>query len=75
MPELSEEVLGVRAATATPQLIKGDSKPLQKPQYSTAIGLLYFSAKNNNLRGKSKGAATNSFGSIVEAVKSWFRGR
>jgi cell division protein FtsA len=75
MPELSEEALGVRAATATPQLIKGDSKPLQKPQYSTAIGLLYFSAKNNNLRGKSKGAATNSFGSIVEAVKSWFRGR
>lgn len=74
MPELSEEILGVRAATATPRLIKDDSKPLRKPQYSTAIGLLYFSAKNNNLRGKSKGAATNSFGSIVEAVKSWFRG-
>ncbi len=75
MPELSEEILGVQANTATPRLIKGNSKPLRKPQYSTAIGLLYFAAKNNNLRGKSEGAAGASFGSIVEAVKSWFRGR
>ncbi|MBA2692501.1 MAG: cell division protein FtsA [Rubrobacter sp.] len=75
MPELSEEILGVRAATATLRLIKDDSKPLRKPQYSTAIGLIYFSSKNNNLRGKSKGASEINFGSIVEAVKSWFRGR
>jgi cell division protein FtsA len=75
MPELSEEVLGVRAQTATPRLVRQESEPLRKPQYSTAIGLLYSQAKNNNLRGKSKGAAQISFGSIVEAVKSWFRGR
>ncbi len=75
MPELAEEILAVRAQTAAPRLTRDQSKPLWKPQYSTAIGLLYFQAKNNNLRGKSEGAAGASFGSIVEAVKSWFRGR
>lgn len=75
MIELTEEVLAVRATTATPRLIRGKSKPVRKPQYSTAVGLLYFTAKNNNLRGKSKGAAEINFGSIAEAVKSWFRGR
>ncbi|MGH3089599.1 MAG: cell division protein FtsA [Rubrobacteraceae bacterium] len=75
MAELAEEVLAVRARTATPRLLKGKTKPLQKPQYSTAIGLLYFATKNNNLKSKSKGAAATSFGSIAESIKSWFRGR
>ena len=74
MTELAEDVLGMRARTAIPRRMKGDLKPVQKPQYATAVGLLYFSAKNSDLRPKGKGARATSFGSIVSAVKSWFRG-
>ena len=71
--QLAEEVLGLRVRHSAPRRIKGDIKPLQKPQYSTAVGLLYFAAKNNDLRPKSKGAGAFDFGSIVAAVKGWFR--
>jgi cell division protein FtsA len=75
LDELAEKVLGMRTRIATPRRIKGNTEPVRKPQYSTAVGLLYFSAKNDDLRPKSKGVrCTNyaSFGSIVSAVKEWF---
>jgi cell division protein FtsA len=75
MTELAEDILGIRASTATPRRVRGEVEPVQKPQYATSIGLLYFAAKNNDLRPKGKGAGATSFGSIVEAVKGWFRGR
>jgi cell division protein FtsA len=74
MTELAEDILGVRARTASPLRVRGEVKPVQKPQYATSVGLLYFSAKNDDLGPKSKGAGVTSFGSIVEAVRSWFRG-
>ena len=74
MTDLAEDVLGMRARTATPRRVKGKVKPVQKPQYATSIGLLYFAAKNDDLGPKSKGAGVTSFGSIVELVRSWFRG-
>ncbi len=74
MTDLAEETLGMRTRTAAPRYLRGDIKPVQKPQYATAVGLLYFAAKTNDLRPKSKGARVTSFGSIVEAIKSWFRG-
>jgi cell division protein FtsA len=74
MTELAEDILGVRARTATPRRVRGEIKPVQKPQYATSVGLLYFSAKNDDLGLKSKGAGWTSFGSIVEAVRSWFKG-
>lgn len=75
MTTLAEDVLGMRVSTATPRRVKGEVQPVQKPQYATAVGLLYFAAKNDDLRPKSKGAGATGFGSIVEAVKGWFRGR
>lgn len=72
MDELAEKILGMRTKIATPRRLKGDSEPVRKPQYSTAVGLLYFSAKNDDLGPKSKGARATSFGSIVTAVKEWF---
>jgi cell division protein FtsA len=75
MTELAEDVLGMRASSATPRRVRGEVEPVQKPQYATSIGLLYFAAENNDLRPKSKGAGATSFGSIVEAVKGWFRGK
>ncbi|CAN5144207.1 cell division protein FtsA [soil metagenome] len=74
MTGLAEEVIGMHARTAIPRRVKGDIRPVQKPQYATAIGLLYFSAKNSDLTPKGKGERATSFGSIVSAVKSWFRG-
>jgi cell division protein FtsA len=75
MAGLAEEVLGMRAKTVSPRRVRGEVEPVQKPQYATAVGLLYFSARNDDPRLKGKGAGAHSFGSIVEAVKGWFRGR
>jgi cell division protein FtsA len=75
MTALAEEVLGMRARTASPRMVRGEVKPVQKPQYATSVGLLYFSARNDDPRPKGKGAGAISFGSIVEAVKGWFRGK
>ena len=74
MDGLAEKILGMRVRVAAPYRIKGDAKPVQKPQYSTAVGLLYFAAKNDDRGSKSKGAWEASFGSIVSAVKGWFWG-
>jgi cell division protein FtsA len=74
MTELAEDILGMRARAAAPRRLRGEVKPVQKPQYATSIGLLYFSAENDDLRLKGKGAGVTSVGSIVEAVRSWFRG-
>ena len=74
MTELAEDILGLRARAAAPRRLRGEVKPVQKPQYATSIGLLYFSDENDDLRLKGKGAGVTSFGSIVEAVRSWFRG-
>jgi cell division protein FtsA len=74
MTELAEDILGMHARTATPRRVRGEVKPVQKPQYATSVGLLYFSAKNGDHGLKSKGAGWTSFGSIVEAVRSWFKG-
>jgi cell division protein FtsA len=74
MTGLAEDILGVRARTAAPRRVRGEVKPVQKPQYATSIGLLYFSANNDHLRPKSKGAGVMGFSSIVETVRSWFKG-
>jgi cell division protein FtsA len=70
--QLAEKILDTRVRVVAPRRIKGDSEPVREPQYSTAVGLLYFAAKNDDLRPKSKGARTTSFDSILTAVKEWF---
>jgi cell division protein FtsA len=75
MDELAEKILEMRTKLAIPRRVKGNAEPVRKPQYSTAVGLLYFSAKNDDLRPKRKGmnyTGYTSFGSIVTAVKEWF---
>jgi cell division protein FtsA len=75
MTDLAEETLGLRARTAVPRRVRGEVKPVQKPRYATSVGLLYFSARNDDPRPKGKGAGVGSFGSILEAVRGWFRGK
>lgn len=74
MTELTEDTLGLPARNAEPYGIKGDFNALQKPQYATSVGLLNFAARQGKAKAKSKGARVNSFGSIVESIKGWFRG-
>lgn len=74
MTELSEDVLAVPARTAAPYNVKGNFNALRKPQYATSVGLLNFAARQGKAKSKGKGARINSFGNIVEAMKSWFRG-
>ena len=77
MEELAEEILGMQVKISAPRRIrrtKANIKPVQKPQYATAVGLLYFSARDDDSEAKSKGASDFSFGSIVAAVKGWFQG-
>jgi cell division protein FtsA len=75
MTDLAEETLGLHARTAVPRMVRGEVKPVQKPQYATSVGLLYFSARNDDPRPKGKGVGSGSFGTILEAVRGWFRGR
>jgi cell division protein FtsA len=74
MTDLAESVLRTRSRAASPRRVRGEVEPVHKPQYATSVGLLYFSTKNDDLGPQSKGAGVTSFGSIVEVVRSWFRG-
>ena len=75
MTDLAEDTLGLRARTAVPRRVRGEVKPVQQPQYATSVGLLYFSARNDDPRPKGKGVGSGSFGNILEAVRGWFRGK
>jgi cell division protein FtsA len=75
MTGLAEEVLGMRAKTVSPRRVRGEVEPVQKPQYATAVGLLYFSARNDEPRPNGTGAVAFCFGSIVYALNGWFLGR
>jgi len=74
MDEVCEETLGMRASKAAPRRLEGNAKALRKPQYSTAVGLLGFGPRHNEPVAEGEGATKFSFGSIVAAIKSWFRG-
>ncbi|MGF1471870.1 MAG: cell division protein FtsA [Rubrobacteraceae bacterium] len=74
MTELAEDVLGAPARTAAPAGIDGDFNVLRKPQYSTSVGLLNFAARQHKVKSKGEGARATSFGSIVAAIRGWFRG-
>ena len=74
MTDLIEEVLGMRARTATPRRVRGGIKPVHNPQYATSVGLLYFAARHGDRGQKVEGVGATSLGSIVEAVRSWFGG-
>lgn len=74
VPELAEDMLGLRTKIATPWGVVNEDNRFQEPQYATAVGLLLFSSNRDESEVKDKGASVTSFGSIVRAIKSWFRG-
>jgi len=74
MPELASDITGLEVRVASPNPLPGNFKPVRKPQYSTAVGLLKYASKNIQPEVKGKGASSGSFGSIVSAIRGWFRG-
>lgn len=74
MPELAEDITGLRSRLASPNPLPGEFKLVRHPQYSTAVGLLRYASKNSNVEVDSEGARKGGFGSIVSTIKSWFRG-
>lgn len=75
MTELASDIIGLRARLASPNPLPGNFKPVRKPQYSTAVGLLRYAANNTKSKPEGKGARQSSFGSIFSTIKGWFRGR
>lgn len=75
MPELAQDITGLRTRVAYPEPLLGNFKPVRGPQYSTAVGLLKYAANNSKPQLKGEGARQGSFGSIVSTIKGWFRGR
>lgn len=75
MPELAEDLTGLQTRVAFPNPLPGRFEPVHQPQYSTAVGLLRYAARNINPKLKDEGARNGSFGSIVSTIKGWFRGR
>lgn len=75
MPELAEDITGLRTRVAFPNALPGNFKPVRQPQYSTAVGLLRYAANNIEPKPKGEGARQGSFGSIVSTIKGWFRGK
>lgn len=74
MVELAEEITGLPTRLSAPRGVGGESRTVQKPQYATAVGLLRFAAREHNRLLQRKGAARTSFGSIMAAIRNWFRG-
>ncbi len=72
--DLAEEIVGLPARATAPLNVRGEVEAARKPQYSTAVGLLHFSSTNDNRAVQREGASKTGFGSIVAAIKSWFRG-
>lgn len=74
MPELAQDITGLRTRVAFPKPLPGNFKPVRQPQYATATGLLRYAASNDDPKVKGEGATRNSFGSIVSTIRGWFRG-
>lgn len=74
MPELAEDITGLRARVAFPTPLLGNSKLVRQPQYATAVGLMRYASDNTKPELKGESARGGSFGSIVSAIKGWFRG-
>lgn len=74
MPELAEDITGLRTRLALPNPLPGEFKLVRQPQYSTAVGLLRYAANNPQSELNGEDARKGSFGSIVSTIKGWFRG-
>ena len=73
MMELAEEIFHLPVRQGLPNYEGSLSEVIRNPIYSTGIGLAQFGYSNKN-QGQQKAKQPSAFSSILERMKSWFRG-
>ena len=69
--ELAEELFHMPVRLATPQYVSGLSEVVSNAIHATGVGLLLYGSRADSRRAGIPGAAGDS---VVDRVKSWFRG-
>ncbi len=70
--DLAEEVFHMPVRLAVPQKVTGLADVVQNPIHSTGVGLLLYGMRQQNQQTEQKGS--NPFGSMLNKMKSWFKG-
>ncbi len=71
--EIAEQIFNCPARTGYPEGIGGLVEVVNKPMYSTAVGLVIYGAKRGNEDKKFRIRDTNIFGRVVDRMKRWFK--
>ncbi len=71
--ELAEQVFNAPARTGYPQGIEGLQDLVNKPMYSTAVGLVLYGAKAIKRKKKFRIRDSNIFHLVMERMKRWVR--
>lgn len=69
--ELAEELFHMPVRLATPQYVSGLSEVVSNAIHATGVGLLLYGSRADSRRAGIAGVAGDS---VVDRVKSWFRG-
>ena len=69
--ELAEELFHMPVRLATPQYVSGLSEVVSNAIHATGVGLLLYGSRADSRRAGIPGVAGDS---VVDRVKSWFRG-
>ena len=73
MVELGEEIFHVPVRMGMPRYVGGLSEVVSNPRYATGVGLVLMGKQQveRHIQGQLE---TNSFGRVLEKMKSWFQG-
>ncbi|MFZ9641919.1 MAG: cell division protein FtsA [Candidatus Methylopumilus sp.] len=73
MVELGEEIFHMPVRLGLPRYVGGLSEVVSNPRYATGVGLLFI-GKRQVAQQIQVSLDANSFGRILERMKSWFQG-
>ncbi len=71
--ELAEQIFNAPARAGFPQGIEGLADLVNKPMYSTAVGLVLYGAKTSKRKKKFRIRDSNIFHLVMERMKRWFK--
>jgi len=71
--EMAEQVFGVPARIGYPRDINGLVEVVNKPMYSTAVGLVIYGSKASKRERKFRIRDSNIFHRVMNRMKRWFR--
>jgi len=71
--ELAEQIFNAPARAGYPQGIEGLADLVNKPMYSTAVGLVLYGAKASKRKRKFRIRDSNIFHLVMARMKKWFK--